>query len=122
MVLIGDYRTLPVPAGLPPAVWRRSLAAQALQVPLPMMALSSYAVEDGIALAVLPSPMEQGAVAARQTLRALGDGAAPIVRHALTEDFALVANTEAMAARHLSLGALEGYYARLSSRVIGVGK
>lgn len=123
VVLIGDYRAMPVPAGVLPAVWRRNLAAQALaQLHQPLMALSSYAVDDGIPLAVLPSPMEQGAVAAHQTLRALHANMEPMARHAHTVDFALVANSQAMAARQLSLGALDGYYARLSSRVIGAGK
>ncbi|MET1114202.1 MAG: hypothetical protein ABWY08_04495 [Comamonas sp.] len=123
VVLIGDYRAMPVPAGADPAAWRRSFAVQALaQLPQPMMALSSYAVEDGIPLAVLPSPMEQGTVASHQTLRALGVAQAPLARHAYTREFALVANTEAMAARQLSLGALDGYYARLSSRVMGADK
>ncbi len=126
LVVVGDYRSLPMPPGVAYPTWRRTFATHALEaLHQPMMALSSYAMIDGIPMGVLPSPFEQGEVAARSAVQrrdpasenAREDGS----QHVLTRDFAMVIDADAMAARKLSVGALDAYYARLSGRMLGVG-
>lgn len=125
LVVVGDYRSLPAPRGVPYGAWRRSFATKALEtLHQPMLALSAYAVLDGIPMGILPSPIEQGAVAARSAMQRdvmplQAQGHRP--QHALTQDFAMVINADAMAARKLSIGSLDAYYARLSARLLGVG-
>ena len=125
LVVVGDYRAIPVPEGTNAPIWTKQLATQALDaLPQPMVALSYYAVRDGIPMGVLPSPMEQGAVAARYALRALSGSSAgsPLLpQYSVTSEFALVVNPESMAQRRLAIGAVDAYYARLSSRMLGSG-
>lgn len=122
LVVVGDYRSMPRPADAPALTWSRALVTEALaELPQPLVALSYYAVRDGIPVGVLPSPMEQGAVAARHALHALSapPGATePSPRHAQTTEFALVINPESMAQRQLSVGSVEAHYARLSGRLL----
>lgn len=123
VVVIGDYRNLARPEGLSRSAWRKMLASTALErLSLPMTALSAYAVSDGIPMGILPSPIEQGEVAAHMAVQVsrTGDGlAARHAQHALTQDFALILNPPQMQRRQLSLGAMDAYYARLSGRLIG---
>lgn len=126
MVVIGDYRNLPGPGNLSASVWRRLLAQAALErLKIPMTALSAYAVSDGIPMGILPSPFEQGEVAAQmavQVSRSSGsEFSAERGQHALTQDFALVVNRRQMELRRLSIGAMDAYYARVSGRLLGGG-
>lgn len=127
VVVIGDYRNLAGPEGLSRAAWRQLLANTVLaRLQLPMTALSAYAVSDGIPMGILPSPIEQGEVAAQMALHVSREGASPAAlpehqQHLLTQDFALILNPQQMQRRHLSLGAMDTYYARISGRLIGSG-
>lgn len=126
MVVIGDYRNLPGPGNLSASVWRRSLAQAALErLNIPMTALSAYAVSDGIPMGILPSPFEQGEVAAQMAVQASHSGGSAFSaergQHALTQDFALVVNRRQMELRRLSIGAMDAYYARVSGRLLGGG-
>ncbi|MDD0837963.1 hypothetical protein PSQ40_05195 [Curvibacter sp. HBC61] len=122
LVVVGDYRAMPPPADAPALTWSRDLVTQALaELSQPMVALSYYAVRDGVPVGVLPSPMEQGAVAARHALQAFSVRAGaiePSPRHAQTTEFALVINPESLAQRRLTVGGVEAHYARLSSRLL----
>lgn len=128
IVVIGDYRYLQVPEGYNALAWRKRLAQAALQhLKQPMTALSAYAVADGIPMGILPSPVEQGEVAAQIALQLVHHDAQPIQtglvsrhpQHARTQNFALLLNHEQMAQRELTVDALDSYYARVSSRLIG---
>lgn len=123
VVVIGDYRNLARPEGWSRSSWRKMLANTALErLHLPMTALSAYAVSDGIPMGILPSPIEQGEVAAQMALQVSRAGAGITSlpgQHALTQDFALILNPPQMHQRQLSLGAMDAYYARISGRLIG---
>lgn len=123
VVVIGDYRNLAGPEGVSRSVWRQLLASTVLErLRLPMTALSAYAVSDGIPMGILPSPIEQGEVAAQMALHVSRKGAAPAAlpeQHRLTQDFALILNPQQMQRRQLALGAMDTYYARISGRLIG---
>lgn len=123
LVVIGDYRNLPVPEGRTALSWRMQLTQAALErLPQPMTALSAYAVMDGIPMGILPSPVEQGEVAAQLALQGataprsfLATGAP---QHLLTRNFALYLNPAQMQRRQMAMDALDTYYARVSSRFI----
>lgn len=122
VVVVGDYRNLAGPANWTRVAWRKQLANTALErLSLPMTALSAYAVSDGIPMGILPSPIEQGEVAAQMALDASRAASVPTVphpQHTLTQDFALILNAQQMQQRHLDIGALEAYYARISGGLI----
>ncbi|UJB66951.1 hypothetical protein YS110_20350 [Acidovorax sp. YS12] len=123
LVVIGDYRYLPVPAGRTAPSWRMQLAQAALErLPQPLSALSGYAVMDGIPMGILPSPVEQGEVATQLALQAAtapeAFAAPAAARHLLTRNFALLVNPAQMQRRHMHLDALDTYYARISRRFI----
>ena len=90
-----------------------------------MTALSAYAVSDGIPMGILPSPFEQGEVAAQMAVQVSRSSGAEFSaergQHALTQDFALVVNRRQMELRRLSIGAMDAYYARVSGRLLGGG-
>ena len=128
IVVIGDYRYLQVPESYSALAWRRRLAQAALQhLSQPMTALSAYAVADGIPMGILPSPVEQGEVAAQMALQVVHRDtpqtqagiATSHPQHAQTQNFALLLNNEQMTQRELTVDALDAYYARVSSRLIG---
>lgn len=123
VVVIGDYRNLARPEEVSRTSWRKIVAGAALErLRQPMTALSAYAVADGIPMGILPSPIEQGEVAAQMALQVAREGTGRATlreRHALTKDFALILNPQQMQRRQLSLGAMDAYYARISARLIG---
>lgn len=121
LVVIGDYRYLPAPAGRSALSWRLQLTQAALErLPQPMTALSAYAVMDGIPMGILPSPVEQGETATQLALLAATAPAAftATPRHLLTRNFALLLNPAQMQRRGLRMDALDTYYARVSRRFI----
>ena len=128
IVVIGDYRYLQAPDGFRAQAWRERLAQAALErLSQPMTALSAYAVAEGIPMGILPSPVEQGEVAAQMALQAVQESGANLAsatmpehaRHAQTQNFALLLNQQQMAQRSLSVDAMNAYYARVSARLIG---
>ena len=71
-------------------------------LPLPLVALSGYAVNDGIPVGILPSPQEQGEQAARLALAAARGAALPYRRRE-SREFIIHANPPLLAARQLAL-------------------
>lgn len=103
LVVIGDYRSMPVPAGLDRVQARRGIVSMTMAaLPAPMTALSGYAVDDGIPVGILPSPQEQGEQAGLLALAAVRSGATPY-RHRESREFIIYANDTAIATRQLVL-------------------
>ncbi|QXZ08216.1 hypothetical protein KUF54_08725 [Comamonas sp. Y33R10-2] len=129
IVVIGDYRYMQPSDSLNHKQWRRILAQEALdRLSQPIAALSAYALEDGIPMGILPSPMEQGEVAAKMALQQISKHEIAIPKqpsslsqqHLQSQHFLLLLNPAQVQRRHLKVDALDAYYARSSARLIGV--
>lgn len=125
VVVVGDYRYMNAEHDYSPLAWRQLLAHMALsKLPQPMTALSAYAVADGIPMGILPSPFEQGEIAAlmaQQSVRTSPPPDTPLLsQHMQSQRFALLINTQQLHQRHLSVDALDSYFARLSARTNGL--
>lgn len=103
LVVVGDYRGMPPPDGSDRLRARREVARMTLAaLPLPLVALSGYAVNDGIPVGILPSPQEQGEQAALLALAAARGAALPY-RQRESREFIIHANPPVLAARQLAL-------------------
>jgi hypothetical protein len=112
LVVIGDYRTMPFAPGMDRLLGRQDIVRMTLAaVPAPVVALSGYAVDDGVPVGILPSPLEQGEEAARLALAAVRSGITPY-RYQESREFILHINGAALAARGLVVPELYASFAR----------
>lgn len=103
LVLVGDYRTMPLPMGMDRIQARKEIVRMTLAaLPVPLASLSGYAVDDGIPVGILPSPQEQGEQAALLALAAVRSGVVSS-RHQESREFIIHVNDLALASRALVL-------------------
>lgn len=113
LVIVGGYADLALPAGLSPLAARRAVAASTLDaLRMPVLALSGYAVADGLPVALLPSPREQGRQAALMALASLRGQPVPAAPSPGAGQFLVLADERALSARAMLLPELYASYAR----------
>jgi hypothetical protein len=121
LVIVGDYRSLPRPFGWDRRRLRKAVVQRTLHaLPQPLLALSVYAVRDGIPVSILPSPFEQGYEAAHMAVaRTRGDTPADL--HLSTRHFVVYTDEQELAARGIVLPPLYASYARAARTILTDG-
>lgn len=115
LVIVGGYADLALPDATSPLAARRAVAASTLDaLGMPLLALSAYAVADGLPVALMPSPFEQGRQAAGLALAAVRGQAVPAISAAGTGQFVVLSDERALSARAMQLPELYASYARQS--------
>lgn len=119
LVIVGDYRSLPKPPGWDRLRLRKTVVAHTLRaLPQPLLALSVYAVLDGIPIGILPSPFEQGYEAAGLAIARVRDGDAAPPAHLVTRHFVVYTDPQALAARGIVLPPVYASYASAARSVL----
>lgn len=107
LIIFGGYDALALAPGAARHAARRAVARLTLDtLDTPLLALSAYAVADGLPVALLPSPPEQGRLAA------VRGQAMPAVPAPGAGQFAVLTDERALTARALLLPELYASYAR----------
>lgn len=122
LVVIGDYRTMPFAPGTDRLRGRQEIVRITLAaLPAPIAALSGYAVDDGVPVGILPSPVEEGEEAARLALAAVRHGKTPY-RYQESQEFILHTNQPVLTARGLVVPELYASFARQVSALFHPGE